>query len=232
MVSITTRLLPPLQDTANITDFFWGGAATKDSSQSTYADFMKHTFHAMHPTYLSELIGDKRLQKNPRRTYSEDLNTALINVLTMNYPPELEWILCNITKRVCVTAKGITERTGVSPRWGPFFKAPVNFALILMLKITWSTDDNLSMNYQGGIHQGPWACDRFEITTMDRLDQVKPVHDGVKTDWKDVSKEVMEEIVEIAKAEIGVEYERIVFSRFKRPLRHWNERWFVNMEDD
>lgn len=138
---------------------------------------------------------------------------ALDEVLRLDYPTELEWILCNLTKRVYVTARAIAERTGIQPR-GPFFNAPINLTDILMFRICFSTDDHTSLPHEG-LHQGPWAADRIEITTMDRLALLKPVKGGEEKDWEDISEEAVEEVVEIAKSEYPDEWEEVITNPIK-----------------
>ena len=54
------------------------------------------------------------------------------------------------------------------------------------------------MKYEGDIHRGVWAGDRFDIITIDQF----KLADGEK-EWKDVSDEVAKEVTEIWGSEYG-----------------------------
>ena len=192
--------------------FRTNGAA---STPRSYVSFAIETFQ----TLGSSLYLDYQFYVDhfgmETRGYSQEWVDALIEVTTLEYPPELDWILCNLTKRVYVTAKAISKCTGIQPR-GPFFDSPINLAEILMFKVCCSTDPSCAMAYSGPLHQGAWAADRIEIATMDRLAELKPVKGGVEKDWEDVSGEEIKKIVEIAKSEYPNRWEDMITNPIRR----------------
>ncbi len=77
---------------------------------------------------------------------------------------------------------------------------------VLLSQICWSSDDSMSLSYDGPVHRGKWAGDRFEYTTLERLRDLKPVEGGEKGEWEDVSDEVIGEVAAIFRAEFGDGY--------------------------
>lgn len=76
-----------------------------------------------------------------------------------------------------------------------FWGSKVTLGHVVLSRICWSSDPGVAMPYEGGIHQGVWAGDRFRITTLDRLPT--PLCGG---EWKDMSEDVCKELTEIWKA--------------------------------
>lgn len=75
---------------------------------------------------------------------------------------------------------------------------------VLLARICWSSDPSCAMAYDAhDLTRGVWAGDRFDITTLDRLeeDERSP---GL---WTDVSKEVHDEMVRIWESEYGPDWE-------------------------
>lgn len=69
----------------------------------------------------------------------------------------------------------------------------VNLGTVMVLHICWSSDSSTSMCYDGDIHRGKWAGERFDITTVDSVKDANV--------WKDVSVEVMETVEAIWRSE-------------------------------
>lgn len=93
------------------------------------------------------------------------------------------WVLCNLTKREYVRQETVDAHKKAHGK-------AAGFAGFLLSRICWSSDPSVSMSYNGDIHRGVWAGDRFEITTIDLL------REGEK-EWKDVSHEMGKEMAEI-----------------------------------
>ena len=73
---------------------------------------------------------------------------------------------------------------------------------IVLARICWSSDSSCNMAYKGhALTRGVWAGDRFDITTLDQLEE--------GTGWTDVSKEVDDEMGRIWENEYGPEWKRI-----------------------
>ncbi|KAG8988825.1 hypothetical protein FRB94_000382 [Tulasnella sp. JGI-2019a] len=87
-------------------------------------------------------------------------------------------VLCNLSKREYVRQQAV-EAHGCA-----------GFGAFLLSRICWSSDSSVSMAYEGDIHRGIWAGDRFEITTIDALR-------GGETNWKDISDEMGKEMAAI-----------------------------------
>ncbi|KZT10971.1 uncharacterized protein LAESUDRAFT_721389 [Laetiporus sulphureus 93-53] len=103
------------------------------------------------------------------------------------------WVLCNISKREYVRASAVAALTGTSAKRPQGIGGPgrrkIGLGHVLITQICWSSDNSISMYYEGDLHRGRWAGDHLSITTMDRLDK----HEA----WKDASEEVVKKVVEI-----------------------------------
>ncbi|KAJ1954805.1 hypothetical protein GGI12_005711 [Dipsacomyces acuminosporus] len=91
-------------------------------------------------------------------------------------------ILRNLTTKEYVCAKDLND-----------IKGSYNICLghVLLARICWSTDDSVSMANINEIHRGKWAGHRFDITTIDKVDRT----------WKDVGKELCQEVYNIFEAD-------------------------------
>ena len=106
-------------------------------------------------------------------------------------------VLCNLSKAEYVREDRLTvmewERGG---RW------TCRFGLMngLMARICWATDPSMSMccgeEYEERLAKGPWAGDRFCITTVEEMPRLKI---GAGKEWKDVTSEVDELLVHLWK---------------------------------
>jgi hypothetical protein len=93
-----------------------------------------------------------------------------------------ELILRNLTKKQYVRANSTSTALGT----------------VLLARICWSSDPSCSMAYDGHeLTRGVWAGDRFDITTLDQLEE------GTTGVWTDVSKEVDDEMEGIWESEFG-----------------------------
>ncbi|KAJ3480394.1 hypothetical protein NLI96_g8394 [Meripilus lineatus] len=123
---------------------------------------------------------------------------ALEDLVQLQYPEESECILCNLTKREYVTAKAVEKETGGKMMWYERgYESGIGFEEILLCNICWSSDPSCNLAYEGPIHRGRWAADRFEITTLDNLEKLEPVKGGLDKEWVDVSDEILTEVVKI-----------------------------------
>jgi hypothetical protein len=114
---------------------------------------------------------------NYKRTYNyvknSNLDANILEKLTHNIKPiyakNSEYILRNLSTKEYVCANKIPK--------------PAMFGLghILIIQTCWSSDPSISMNYNDDITRGPWAGNRFDITTIENID----------INWKDVSRETI-----------------------------------------
>lgn len=147
---------------------------------------------------------------------SRNEHRALNDILERRYPSDLDWVLCNLTKRVYVTTDAISEFTGERP-YGPFFYQRIGFGEVLLCQICWSSDPESHLAYDGPIHRGKWAANRFLITTMDQLEVLEPVTGGEDGEWEDVSDVVVGEMATIFRSDFG-DFWKECFARPKKPF--------------
>ncbi|CAL1697005.1 unnamed protein product [Somion occarium] len=122
------------------------------------------------------------------------------------YASDYPWLLCNLSKLQFIRLDAITRLHGrkLDPDKGPFqpgrcsFGRGFSIGMLLVSRICWSTDSTASLAYKGNIHRGVWVGDRFEITTTDRMQTARSGQE-----WRDVTDEVLNEGIEIWKAEYG-----------------------------
>lgn len=200
-------------------------AAWRESSNfpdSTFGTYAIETFRRASVFLYDDLswlrLWGKRFPDGRRSWSSSYLYEAeaLSELLERHYPSDLDWVLCNLTKRVYVTTDAISEFTRERPR-GPFFYARIGFGEVLLCQICWSSSEETHLVYDGPIHRGKWVTDRFTITTMDRMSELEPVEGGGDGEWEDVSNEVVGEMAAIFRADFGKHYKQY----FARPRDPW-----------
>ncbi|KAI0375046.1 hypothetical protein BV20DRAFT_976969 [Pilatotrama ljubarskyi] len=115
------------------------------------------------------------------------------------YPSRRDWVVCNWTSGELVRAQAIADLCKQPNDEQPFLPGcAVKLSHVLLARICWTdTDECLGIPsvFNFKLHQGPWAGNRFTITTMERLSE-----DG-KACWRDVSTEVVQEIRELFTSE-------------------------------
>lgn len=111
-----------------------------------------------------------------------------------SYDSESSWVLCNLSKYEFVNYDDIREL-------GRKAKGDIGIGRVVLSRICWSTDPSVGMSYEGGIHRGVWAGDRFESTTIDRMRAPK-----AGQEWKDVTSEVIKEISTIWESCLGPDW--------------------------
>ncbi|KAI0057633.1 hypothetical protein BV25DRAFT_1830878 [Artomyces pyxidatus] len=114
-------------------------------------------------------------------------------LLQPSYTTDDTWVLYNLSKHEYVRADALCDFSGY--KWTDIFdrRIVVGFGTVLGARASWSSDGSVSMAYEGNLHRGVWAGDRFEITTLGRAVD--------REEWKDVSEEVIQELTEIWKSE-------------------------------
>ena len=108
-------------------------------------------------------------------------------------------ILRNISKRQYMRRSALLGMVETCPEhWG---WDRVDLGHVILSRISWSSDSSVSMSYDGDIHRGVWAGDRFDITSADALDEKD--ENGQAVEWTDVTDEVLEEMFKIWLSEYG-----------------------------
>ncbi|KAI0683677.1 hypothetical protein BC835DRAFT_1423075 [Cytidiella melzeri] len=119
--------------------------------------------------------------------WNEDKDESNYKALVkQHYDHSSVWVLCNISKGEFVRKTSLKD----------FFWADLGHAMLS--RICWSSDSSIAMSYENEknpLHRGSWAGDRFEVTTMDRLRS--------DIEWRDVSKEVADTLLDIYRFEYG-----------------------------
>ncbi|KAJ7058814.1 hypothetical protein C8F01DRAFT_282863 [Mycena amicta] len=73
--------------------------------------------------------------------------------------------------------------------------AGVSLGDLVYSRICWSSDASVSMSYDGGIHQGVWAGDRFDLVSEEWLKELDTTSDSEEGKrWVDVSKDALDEM--------------------------------------
>ncbi|KAI0707287.1 hypothetical protein C8Q76DRAFT_818212 [Earliella scabrosa] len=158
----------------------------------------------------------------------------LMLVFSVTYAPERkDWVLCNHSKKQYVRASVIAQLSGHPNDLQPFLlNCKVDLGHALLTRICWSSVDDVSLNEDRNptkIHRGPWAGDRFSITTMDR--SVLDPEEGGEHQWTDVSHEVARDLIQIYRAQYDKEWLQKMEGKIQPfdYLEHW---WFMSDGED
>ena len=105
-------------------------------------------------------------------------------------------VLCNLSRGEYINMRAVTafnERLPTEDAHWYLGPCDVEISHVLLSKICWSSYPTSSTDAEAGrLDRGPWAGDRFEITTMDRM------REGFS--WKDVTEESFELIKDLWEA--------------------------------
>jgi hypothetical protein len=94
-------------------------------------------------------------------------------------------VLRNITKRQYVRRESFINTMRTYPEEQD--TEEMDIGLVVLARIRWLTEEAAY-----GVHRGVWAGDRFDITSLDALDEKD--ESGEKVEWTDVTEEVLSEI--------------------------------------
>lgn len=137
-----------------------------------------------------------------------------------HYPGEMEWYLCNQTKRESVRARAIAEFCGKEDDEQPFLPScRVDLGTVLLLRICWSTCDSISMRTQKPLHRGAWVGDRLVIAdhaSKERFSQ----EEG---EYTDVTEDILKELEEVLEGEFGADW---VDEVVKHPVQDGYQYWY------
>ena len=161
----------------------------------------------------------------------EGQDLKMFNLVTAQMFPahRKDWVLLNLSKMQYVTASAmatLSQRPDDVQPWLPYCRADLGHALLA--RICWSSEDCTGLDRNPTrIDRGPWAGDRFCITTLDRLAKPK---EG-EAQWKDVSRAVVRDVKKIFQAIYGDQADKVLGGGIW-PGDSWY--WFGsdNLEDD
>jgi hypothetical protein len=108
-------------------------------------------------------------------------------------------VLRNISKRQYVRRADLVEMRKTCPKSWDFDY--VDLGHVVVSRICWSSDSSVSTHYDGGIHRGVWAGDRFDITSAAALEDKD--ENGEQVLWTDVTDNVLEEMCDIWSSDTG-----------------------------
>ncbi|KAK7038195.1 hypothetical protein R3P38DRAFT_2904946 [Favolaschia claudopus] len=115
-------------------------------------------------------------------------------------PPSNLPILRNLSRRIYVHYEAVLDlKEAYEPhkiRDENIF-ADVDFGEVLVTRICLSSDPSTSTRYEGPLHRGDWAGDRFDVVYIPE----EELDDGT---WSDVSSEVLKVVEDIWRADYGV----------------------------
>ncbi|KAF5374666.1 hypothetical protein D9615_009015 [Tricholomella constricta] len=105
-----------------------------------------------------------------------------------------EYVLRNLITEEYVRGDAIRDMWETPDTW---FLERLRFEHVLVFKITWSSDPDLAICYDGPIQvaRGAWAGHCFDISG------ILSVQNTEEGDWKDVSRDILNDIVTVSKEE-------------------------------
>ncbi|KAF7365616.1 hypothetical protein MVEN_00435200 [Mycena venus] len=133
--------------------------------------------------------------------YDRGLSAARHHFLAYTPPPPPlpvdPTVLRNLSRRQYVRESALLELKAkyaeVKSHRGEGILQNVGFGEVLMTRICLSSNPSASMLYDGPIHRGAWAGDRFDIVSSSECFE--------DTTWSDVSEEVLKDLEEIWRSE-------------------------------
>ncbi|RPD74925.1 hypothetical protein L226DRAFT_68940 [Lentinus tigrinus ALCF2SS1-7] len=171
----------------------------KDSNEESDEESDGESYAGLYSYMIGRTVlfhGAFALPKEAQRHFSRGDQALYRAALSLSYPNRDDWALFNVTKEVYVRASALAELAGKPSDPQPFLPScRVDLGHALLIRIAWSSDGSLSMRTDIDIHRGPWAGDRFFISTMDKP---PPCYKALTMKgWRDVSEEIVRDLKEI-----------------------------------
>lgn len=194
-------------------------ASAPDSDQededSEYYDERTASFYFKLSDRYEKFRHDGRIgevdEQQLKKRLGDDLS-AYQALIKPRYESSHPWVLCNLSKGVYVRADAIANVSGTISHRTPFIRGIIDLGVAMFSKICWSSDASIAMGYGGDLHRGPWAGDRFEVTTLDKLDD--------KLEWKDGTAEVTKLVNAIWTADLGREWREVIRGHYNSTSYH------------
>ncbi|KAI0825539.1 hypothetical protein BC629DRAFT_1434177 [Irpex lacteus] len=124
---------------------------------------------------------------------------AFKEMMKPRYDSSHPWVLCNLSKGEYIRADAVAKLTN-SKGDTPFIANAIRLDHALLSRVCWSSDGSIAMVNEDNLHRGSWAGDRFEVTSMDKIDP--------RIDWKDVSKETVKTLQKIWRNDYGKDWKK------------------------
>ncbi|KAG5641810.1 hypothetical protein DXG03_004152 [Asterophora parasitica] len=163
------------------------------------APYRALTYDGRLSTFFSELGGHYRHREEKAHM---DLDTAyvlrdLISISAITLPgTDIKKLYSGAYVLRNLTSKEFIRGDAIRDLWKKYrFMRHTRFNHVLIIRITWSSDPSLSFEYEGPIqiHRGKWAGHRFDLSEVTSVRN----EEGVLEGWKDVSWEVLNELITI-----------------------------------
>ncbi|KAI0083760.1 hypothetical protein BDY19DRAFT_616340 [Irpex rosettiformis] len=144
--------------------------------------------------------GLEMMETEPSKGFGQ-LWAPYTEMMKPKYESPHPWVLCNLSKGEYVRVDAVAALTNYNGH-KPFIAGDIDLGHALLSQICWSTDDSIAMGYEGDLHRGRWAGDRFVVLPMNKLDTRKT--------WQDVSDEVTKILVKIWECEWGEDWKELI----------------------
>ena len=143
--------------------------------------------HFEHFEYYFDLPYDRLLA-----LFSKEYRILSQIIKETRYEWENGWVLMNLSRMEYVTSKAASRiLRSMNPTDG------CCFGQLLLARICWSSDGWTSVYFDGPLHQGVWAGDRFRIVTTDVFKARTSDGEG----WEDVSVEAAKWLKDILRSD-------------------------------
>ena len=140
-------------------------------------------------------------------SWTDETDYSLFRILADNYTPGTpessldKLILRNLTTGEYVDGKAFEKTKSLWLEQNPYSDLAerpeeLGFGQIAVMRASWSAEGGTAMGYAGDLHRGVWAGHSFDTVPASEMQKEKS-----KREWKDVSKEVLPQIVAIWDAE-------------------------------
>jgi hypothetical protein len=176
----------------------------EDSTEcESFIDIVETHYTNFKPGMVSSRRQGEKIEK--------DEKDALSALLAPRYDSnDQPWVFCNLSKGKYVRADAVaalTESDGSTP----FIPGLGSITLdhVALSRICWSSSDWIAMESVDNLHRGIWAGDRFEVTTLDKLDK--------KIEWEDVSDEMVQFLDKVWQIDQGEDWKETVKQNRRYP---------------
>ncbi|KAI0057635.1 hypothetical protein BV25DRAFT_1902584 [Artomyces pyxidatus] len=173
------------------------GPYNHDGDDADAESFQSSLFYLAYSRRYKAVKSRENVPSNFLWTLPTHERNSFRDMLQPNYSSPHPWALFNLSKHEYVRADAVAELGGYKAS-DPLSNRgeEIGLGAVLLGRVCWSSDPSISMWYDGGLHRGVWAGDRFKISPL----VFKP---GEEAQWKDVSEEAVAELEAIWKAEFG-----------------------------
>ncbi|TFY75240.1 hypothetical protein EWM64_g8771, partial [Hericium alpestre] len=155
----------------------------------------------MTPAKVRSKLEQRAVHDSWRRHFDWDDYGLLKSVLDIPQKPVVQevklarpLVLRNLSRKLYVREDVVDQFMDENQHLLSRYEDGIGLGHVILMRVCWSSDEDVAMVDPIGIHRGPWAGDRFNFVTAKDFRTVESRDDDQAVKWTDVTAEAVRDI--------------------------------------